>query len=429
MSRQRILPAYIFILSIIALLILGVSIGTFVDEGFQIGKLAVFFAVLLISESLTLELGNGTLVSLSLASQVIVLSVLGIDRAVLLVGLAEFLSIYYKKGESKTVFKRPFKVTMFNTASTVITFYSSAYIVFNYIHIGLELSNISGYINQFITIMAFSLIYLVINNLFISLVIYLDKGTSFKKIFGENFIWGLPNFISMGFMGFLLSVAYDLYGYISLAFFFIPILIVRYTVQLYLDLKKTYYETIQAFADAIEAKDEYTKGHSQRVEKYAEAIAKELGFSDAKIEKIKIAALLHDVGKIGIDEDILNKPGRLSPEEYDKVKKHTEIGYKIVKNIEFLDMVAKWIRYHHEWYNGKGYPDGIDDTNIPLEAGILAIADVYDALTSSRPYRDAMREDEAYSVIINEDGHFIPDVLEAFKRAFVNNRELFIRVY
>ncbi|TZE82589.1 HD-GYP domain-containing protein [Calorimonas adulescens] len=428
MSRQKLLFAYILTLSAVALLILGRGISTVSDSGFDIGRLAVFFAVLVISESLTLELGNGTLVSFSLVSQILAISVLGIDKAVFIVGLAEFFSVYYKKGESKFVFNRPFKVTVFNTASTVISFYISAHIAYNYIYVALQIHGILGYINQFITTMMFSFIFLLINDLLISLVIYFDKGIDFCKTFKENFTLGLPNFVSMGFMGFLLSVAYDLYGYISLAFFFLPILIVRYTVQIYLDLKKTYYETIQAFVDAIEAKDKYTKGHSQRVEKYAETIAKELGLPDAKIEKIKIAALLHDVGKIGIDEGILNKPGRLTPEEYEKVKEHAEIGYRIVRNIEFLEMEARWIRYHHEWYNGKGYPEQLGD-KIPLEAGILAIADVYDALTSDRPYRQAMSEDEAYSVIVNERGHFIPTALEAFKKAFANNRELFIRVY
>lgn len=428
MSRQKLLFAYILTLSAVALLILGRGISTISDSGFDIGRLAVFFAVLVISESLTLELGNGTLVSFSLVSQILAISVLGIDKAVFIVGLAEFFSVYYKKGESKSVFNRPFKVTVFNTASTVISFYISAYIAYNYIYVTLQTHGILGYINRFITTMMFSFIFLLINVLLISFVIYFDKGIGFYKTFKENFTLGLPNFVSMGFMGFLLSVAYDLYGYISLAFFFLPILIVRYTVQLYLDLKKTYYETIQAFVDAIEAKDKYTKGHSQRVEKYAETIAKELGLPDAKIEKIKIAALLHDVGKIGIDEGILNKPGPLTPEEYEKVKEHAEIGYRIVRNIEFLEMEARWIRYHHEWYNGKGYPEQLGD-EIPLEAGILAIADVYDALTSDRPYRQAMSEDEAYSVIVSERGHFIPAALEAFKKAFANNRELFIRVY
>lgn len=430
MNRQKMLNSYIAFLSLAAVIILALNINAIVYEGIEFGKLAVFFAVLVISESLILELKNGTAVSFSLASQIVALYAMGIPNAVLTVGLSEFFSIYYKKGKSKTLFNRPFKVTMFNTASTVISFYMSSYVSLHYTGNILMAYGVYGYMNQLISIMSFTITYLVVNDLLICLIMGLDKkDVGFMKIFYENLIWGLPNFFSMGFMGFLLNIAFNMYGYISLVFFFIPVVIVRYTVGLYLDLKKTYYETIQAFVTAIEAKDEYTKGHSQRVEKYAEAVAKELGFSDDKIEKIKMAALLHDVGKIGVDEEILNKPGKLTMEEFDKVKKHPEIGYKIVKNIEFLDMVAEWIRYHHEWYDGKGYPDGINDDNIPLEAGILAIADVYDALTSARSYRNAMNEDEAYSVILNEKGHFIPAVLEAFKRAFTNNRELFTRVY
>ena len=147
-------------------------------------------------------------------------------------------------------------------------------------------------------------------------------------------------------------------------------------------MEKVSLQMIQTLSTTIEAKDEYARGHSHRVAEYAALIAGELGWSSEEIMNLKYAAHLHDIGKIGIPDMLLNKPARLTPEEYSVIKEHTVIGAEILKNISLIPHVAEIARSHHEHYDGTGYPDGLAGENIPLSARIVAIADCYDAMNS-----------------------------------------------
>ena len=148
--------------------------------------------------------------------------------------------------------------------------------------------------------------------------------------------------------------------------------------------------TVQTLAQAIDAKDSYTNGHSLRVAKYSVMLGKRLGFSETDLGRLQYVALLHDVGKIGIADNILNKKGKLTEEEYAIIKSHSSIGAKILSNISEIPDVATGAKYHHERYDGTGYPAGLKGEDIPLIARIIAVADSYDAMTSKRSYRDAL---------------------------------------
>lgn len=165
--------------------------------------------------------------------------------------------------------------------------------------------------------------------------------------------------------------------------------------SLYRDLRESYLSTIRALASALEAKDPYTKGHSHAVARYAVAIAERLDMSQKEIEGIEVAAVLHDIGKIGIQEDILNKPGKLDEKEWKKVEKHPEGSLKILNGVSFPWDIRPIIYAHHERYNGKGYPAGLKGEEIPLGAKIIAVADHYDAMTSDRAYRKALSKEVA----------------------------------
>jgi response regulator RpfG family c-di-GMP phosphodiesterase len=167
-------------------------------------------------------------------------------------------------------------------------------------------------------------------------------------------------------------------------------------------MNKTFLDTIQSLVLAIEAKDPYTKGHSERVSIFSVELAKKLRLSYKDEWNIQVAGILHDIGKIGIDEAILNKPAKLTPEEYEKVKKHPLISFKILEPIEFLDEIKPLILHHHEWYDGNGYPEGLSGNDIPLGSRILAVADTVEAMTSNRAYRTALDVD----FVINELKHF-----------------------
>ncbi len=153
------------------------------------------------------------------------------------------------------------------------------------------------------------------------------------------------------------------------------------------NLEETYLSTISALANAVEARDKYTHDHTERTFITGEAIAKELGWSEDRIKALRMGAMLHDIGKIGVPDAILNKPGPLTDEEFEIMKTHPLLGAKIVENIPFLKPALSYILYHHERYDGKGYPYGLKGEEIPIEGRLLSVIDTVDAITSDRPYR------------------------------------------
>lgn len=186
-------------------------------------------------------------------------------------------------------------------------------------------------------------------------------------------------------------------------------------VHLYQNIRDNYLKTIRAFALAVEAKDRYTHGHSENVMKFAVVIAKHLALPDYEIEHVKYAGLLHDIGKIGISEEILNKPGRLTDEEFAAIKSHPELGAHIIDDVPFLKALHPLVLHHHEFFDGRGYPQAISGNQIPFGARILAVADAFEAMTSDRPYRKSMSIERGMEILQEERGkQFDPAVVDAF---------------
>ena len=176
-------------------------------------------------------------------------------------------------------------------------------------------------------------------------------------------------------------------------------------------------DLIASLVSAIEAKDRYTLGHSERVAKYAAGLAEKIGLSEEKVNEIHIAGMLHDVGKIGVADDILHKPSRLTKDEYEEVKKHPAIGSWILNTLELSDTTMDAINYHHERYDGKGYPLGLKGNELSLESQIIALSDAYDAMTSDRPYRKAMSHEEAINEIKKcADTQFNPELVKVIEK-------------
>ena len=175
------------------------------------------------------------------------------------------------------------------------------------------------------------------------------------------------------------------------------------------------FEIISTIASMIEARDSYTKGHSVRVAEYSALLAKRLGWNEADVQNLKYVALLHDIGKVGIPDNILNKPGRLTESEFNIIKSHTTIGGEILKDIETIAGVDEGAKYHHERYDGKGYPCGFEGEHIPEVARIICVADAYDAMRSRRIYRDSLSLDVIRKELINGKGtQFDPTFVTAF---------------
>lgn len=161
---------------------------------------------------------------------------------------------------------------------------------------------------------------------------------------------------------------------------------------------------VQALAEAIDAKDTYTNGHSGRVADYAKEIAKRYGYTKEQQEEIYMMGLLHDVGKIGVSDAVINKPGKLTDEEFDQIKTHPVMGERILKKIREMPKLSIGARWHHERYDGSGYPDGLAGDNILEEARIIAVADAYDAMTSHRSYRDVLPQEIVRGEIVKGKG-------------------------
>ena len=186
------------------------------------------------------------------------------------------------------------------------------------------------------------------------------------------------------------------------------------------ELEEAYVSTVRVLGAAIEARDHYTLGHSTRVAAFAVELARKLGLGPDNVEEIEIACLFHDVGKIKIPDAILHKKGRLDPREFKEMRRHPEYGAEILSKSRTLIKYIPAVRHHHEWYDGSGYPDGLSRDMIPDEAAIISLADAFDAMTSDRPYRDALATERALAIIRESAGkQFHPD----FSRVFLEINE------
>jgi putative two-component system response regulator len=184
-------------------------------------------------------------------------------------------------------------------------------------------------------------------------------------------------------------------------------------------LREAYEASLTMLANAIEARDRYTRGHVERVTAYATILAKQLGWQGKRLEELRFGAILHDIGKIHVRETVLCKKGPLTSEEWEEIKQHPKIGATMVKDIPYLAPAIPAIKYHHERWSGGGYPYGLSGDEIPIMARIVSVADAFDAITSSRAYQKARSLQEAYNDILERDKTFYdPNVVAAFIRAW-----------
>jgi len=269
-----------------------------------------------------------------------------------------------------------------------------------------------------------ALTYCIVNITLFVMVVSFAQNVRIKTIWRTSIKEMIPSYIAEAPMGFLMAIVYTEVGIVGILLFFLPLLLARRSFELYTKMRKVYLDTIRALAAAIDAKDPYTKGHSERVAETSIAVAQELNLSDRDIENIEYTALLHDIGKIGIADNILGKESKLTNKEFDKIKEHTVMGAKIIEPVDFLKNSYKAIYHHHEKYNGKGYPDGLKSEDIPILARIIAVADAYDAMGSDRPYRKKLNKDKILKELKDQSGkQFDPEAVKALISVLDRKRE------
>ena len=202
----------------------------------------------------------------------------------------------------------------------------------------------------------------------------------------------------------------------------LPLLLARHGWKLYVDSINQQQRLVDALNASMEARDPYTSGHAKRVSEYAMMIASEMGVNSRDIYTLQRGALLHDVGKVGVSDTVLLKPGKLTPEEREHIEAHPVIGANITTQVKFDKEIIDMVHHHHERYDGNGYPDKLKGEEISRNARILAVADTLDAMLSDRPYRKGMEEERALTLIREASGtQFDPQVVEALMRAAEKN--------
>jgi putative nucleotidyltransferase with HDIG domain len=234
------------------------------------------------------------------------------------------------------------------------------------------------------------MVYYAVNTISISTIIGLSTGKTPLFIWKQNYLWTFFHVFAFIPLGAIIALVYMSHGPWTILLFVVPIFLARYTFKLYVDMKEAHINTVAALTSAIDANDPFTHGHSYRVSRYALRVGNAMGLSSRDLEILEYGALLHDIGKIAIQHDILLKPERLSEQELLTLKQHPTIGADIVENLKFLKEAAVLVRYHHEQPNGRGYPQGLKGDEIPIGARIILVADAFDAMTSDRPYRKGL---------------------------------------
>ena len=280
-------------------------------------------------------------------------------------------------------------------------------------------------------LMATAVTYFLANTVLVAVVVALTEKRSFRKTWADCYFWSFPNYLVGGAFAWAITWSNANLGWQASAMM-VPVAYLMFrSYRLYLgkleDEKKhveqmaeLHLRTIEALALAIDAKDHTTHDHLQRVRVFAMEVGKEMGLNDGELEALRAAALLHDIGKLAVPEHIINKPGRLTPEEFEKMKIHPIVGGEILERVNFPYPVVPIVRAHHEKWDGTGYPDGLQGEQIPVGARVLAAVDCLDALVSDRQYRRAIPLDDAMKEIVRGAGtQFDPQVVEVLRRTYL----------
>jgi putative nucleotidyltransferase with HDIG domain len=325
--------------------------------------------------------------------------------------------------------QEPLRV-LFNLTSAALSIWCAGHAFFLTAGVG-PLANTEVRLPELLgPLVAMTLVYFVLNSGLVAIAISLERGETAFRIWRSNFLWLSVNYFGGASVASLL-VSYTRTIDVAALSIIVPLLVISYltfktslgrvedAVQHVEEVDRLYLSTIETLATAIDAKDQVTHGHIRRVQLLAVGLAKHLGVTDPlQIKALEASALLHDMGKIAVPEHILNKPSRLSAGEFEKMKLHATVGAAILSSIRFPYPIVPIVRHHHENWNGSGYPDGLKGTDIPLGARILSVVDCFDALTSDRPYRPQLSEEQAIEILMERRGTmYDPLVVDTFVAA------------
>ena len=346
--------------------------------------LVFWTALTLVGSALPVRLPQGVVVSVS-AAPLLATVILGGPVAAAIVAAIGTTDIREVRG------RIPWYGTLFNHAALVLPLVASAiaYRIFNDLASGSAGASLPGLVG-FLTVVGAAVIFYALNAMLATAAVNARTGVPFARIWSEDLSGIAASLVGLTPLAWLMAEIFQLpngVGWWATPLFVVPLFTTRLAYHRYVETRTLFEQTIGALAKAVDARDRYTRGHSGRVSHIAEAMCRVLRIPENEIEVIKWAGLLHDVGKIGVRDNVLLKEGPLDKHERILMNQHPVIGAEIVAPASQLTAEAPLIRWHHEWFNGSGYPDGIEALDIPLGARILGVADSYEAMTSARPYR------------------------------------------
>lgn len=407
-SNRLLFNSYFIIITLVGL---SLFIYAFNQLDFQL--IYVFWLILLaVSEMKPVSLDTKDQVTLSFAIHLAVVMIFGIWFSVVASGLGSaFADAYTKRGWQKV---------LFNTAQYSLTLFltGTVYEKFTY-----DTSNGFSITEQIIPFILASGTYVVVNFLLVAVIVSLSHRIPLLDAIKMDIGMIILFLTSLAPLSLLMVILYNREMW-SVVLILPPLALAHNGFENYLKLRKQTRATIEFLADVVDKRDPYTASHSFRVANYALKIGQELGLQYEQVERLVMAGRVHDLGKVGISDYILQKDKKLTELEYKEMKTHPEIGYQILSPLEMYKDVLNIVLYHHERADGKGYPRSLYGKNIPLSAKIISVADSYDAMTTDRPYRKAMKEEEAIKELLNNKGtQFDADVVDAFVRILEREKQ------
>lgn len=399
-------------LPLLAILLIVATVR-FSDLTNHLAGVLFFFVLFTTGEILYVPLPRGGGVSIGLAVVLACVAVYGPGIGALISGLGMVIAIFVATPGSEL--KRYF----FNFGQSAVSTFAAGRV---FVLVG---GNVYGGAAAWsaLAFVAASATFLAINVTLVVLFLSSVNQQAIRSMW-PDVKYTIASYLALVPLGLLVALIFVSYGIVGAMLFLVPLLFARFSFLQYLNTRNASLTVTQALAAALEAKDAYTRGHSDRVASYAIKVARALNLPEETVETLRYAAEMHDIGKIGISETLLNKPGSLTESELAEVRKHALIGADMVHKIEFLKGVSEMIRYHHEWFDGSnGYPRELAQEQIPLGARILMVCDSFDAMTSDRPYREGLDTSEAIQQLHSGSGRqFDPVVVEAFLQVLASGQ-------
>lgn len=408
---------YITVVSVLGILALAMAVIRW--ESADILKFASFLAVAVASSGIRLTV-PGAVSPLPLTFLFVLFGVaeLSLAETVILAGVITFAQCFWVESGRPSLAQVSFTVSAFSLAAA-----GAAWIY--------QTPILASEFDSSVRMAFATLVLFLANTLPVALAVSLSEEVGWFAVWRECFLRSLPFYFGGGVTAQLASLGSQVFGWPTVLLTGPVVYLIFRSYRLYIgrlenerkhmaDVSALHLRTIQALAMAIEAKDDTTSAHLERVQIYAREIGKDLGLTDAEQEALQAASILHDIGKLAVPEHIISKPGRLTPEEFEKMKIHPVVGAEILESVQFPYPVAPIVRAHHEKWDGTGYPNGLRGEEIPIGARILAAVDCLDALSTDRQYRRAMPLDEAMKILQKDSGkHFDPRIVDLLSQRYV----------